>query len=171
LFSMSYFLLIFSSLASSLPPRSQPDISSARSLLQPCMRRSILIAALLLASPLLAQNADILYVPPGAPAVVYTPEIHIGSATQPSTITAPPVEQITPIPPEPYGSNAPPASTGLLATRHFDFIVAPMAEVLPGSMEDTSVSLGEYARQLRAQKQQAPLPVTPNAIAQPTNCK
>ena len=139
------------------------------------MTRTVLIAALLLASPLLAQNSgtasETTYLPPGAPALVYTPEIRLGSATQPSIVTVPPIEEVIPNPPEDYVSNAPPASTALLATRHFDFITAPMAEALPGSMEDTSVSLGEYARQLRAEKQKSLLPTTPNAIAQPANPK
>jgi hypothetical protein len=139
------------------------------------MTRTVLIVALLLASPLLAQNSgkasDTTYLPPGAPAMVYTPEIRLGSATEPSIVTVPPIEEVTPNPPEDYVSNAPPASTELLATRHFDFITSPMEEIIPGSMEDTSVSLGEYARQLRAEKQKPPLPTTPNAIAQPANPK
>jgi hypothetical protein len=35
-------------------------------------------------------------------------------------------------------------------------------------MGDTSISLGDYARQLRAEKQKAP---TPDSMSQPTNCK
>ena len=139
------------------------------------MTRTVLIAALWLASPLLAQTSGTAtgttYLPPGAPALVYTPEIRLGSATEPSIVTVPPIEEVTPNPPEDYVSNAPPASTALLSTRHFDFITAPMAEALPGSMEDTSVSLGEYARQLRAEKEKSLLPSTPNAIAQPANPK
>lgn len=116
------------------------------------MRCTILIAALLLTPPLLAQDSETrTYLPPGAPAQIYTPEIQLGSATVPSTVTVPPIEQIIPSASE-YVSNAPPASTALLAERHFDFVVAPMRQALPGSMEDTSISLGEYARQLRAQK-------------------
>ena len=60
-------------------------------------------------------------------------------------------------------SNATPASTELLSTRHFDYIVSPVVKVVPGSMEDTSISLGDYARQLRAEKQNKP---SPNAMAQ-----
>lgn len=122
------------------------------------MPRAALIAALLIASPLLAQE-------------IYTPEIHIGSATEPSTITVPPIEEISSQASEPYISNAPPASTALLATRHFDFIVSPVAMFIPGSMEDNSISLGEYARQLRAQKQRAVRPSTPGAIAQPPDSR
>lgn len=103
--------------------------------------------------------------------MVYTPEIRLGSATEPSIVTVPPIEEVTPNPPEEHVSSAPPASTELLSTRHFDFITAPMAEALPGSMEDTSISLGEYARQLRAAKEKSLLPSTPNAIAQPANPK
>jgi hypothetical protein len=133
------------------------------------MRRTVLIAALLFASPLLAQDSETrTYLPPGAPAMVYTPEIQLGSATVPSTVTVPPIEQIIPNASE-YVSNAPPASTALLSMRHFDFVVAPMRQALPGSMEDTSISLGEYARQLRAEKQKSLL--NPDAIAQPANPK
>jgi hypothetical protein len=69
-------------------------------------------------------------------------------------------------PSEPYVSNAPPASTELLATRHFDYIVSPLelGFDLHGNMSDTSVSLGEYARQLRAQKQKDSLP---NSVEHP----
>lgn len=134
------------------------------------MAALLLACVLLLAAPLSAQN-PVVVAPPGVPGVLYTPEIHLGSATDPSTITEPPIEEVSPIPPEPYVSNAPPASTTLLSTRHFDFITSPLNEVIPGSMEDTSISLGEYARQLRAAKQKPPLPpaAAPNAIAGPTN--
>jgi hypothetical protein len=116
------------------------------------------IVALLFTSSLLAQN----------PGYVYTPEVHLGSATEPSTITVPPVVEVNGSPSEPEVSNAPPASTELLSTRHFDFIVSPIAPspATRGSMADTSISLGEYARQLRAQKQ-----ASPPAIASPADSK
>jgi hypothetical protein len=134
------------------------------------MSRAALIAALLIASPLLAQEVQTTsYLPPAAPALIDTPEIHIGSATEPSAVTVPPIEEITSQPSEPYAGNAPPASTALLATRHFDFIVSPVAVFTSGSMEDTSISLGEYARQLRTQKQRTLLPSAPGAIAQPAD--
>ncbi len=126
----------------------------------------VMIFPLVLAATLLAQitGAQTTYVPLGVPSNLYTPEIQLGSATQPAIVTVPPVEEAMPAS-EPYVSNAPPASTALLSTRHFDFITAP-EEVTPGSMEDTSISLGDYARQLRAAKQNSPLP---NAIASPAN--
>lgn len=134
----------------------------------------ITICPLVLAATILAQisgaQTGITYVPLGVPSNLYTPEIQLGSATQPAIVTVPPIEEATPAS-EPYVSNAPPASTALLATRHFDFITAP-EDVTPGSMEDTSISLGDYARQLRAEKQKLPMP---NAIANsptnpPSNC-
>jgi hypothetical protein len=137
--------------------------------LQQFMKRTLIIAVLLLACPLLAQ----------IPGNLYTPEIHLGSATEPSTITVPPVievpsagapsGEVPTTPPEAAVSNAPPANTSLLATRHFDFIVSPVAPTpsTRGNMADTSISLGEYARKLRAEKQRAP--TQPNAIASPDN--
>jgi hypothetical protein len=98
---------------------------------------------------------------------IYTPEIHLGSATTPSTITVPPVVEIgNPLPQ--FVSQAPPASTELLATRHFEYIVSPLQGIAPGSMADTSISLGEYARQLRARKEQAAKAgKPPDAMAKP----
>lgn len=141
------------------------------------MRRIAHITAYLLlwmpgiAGPLLAQTPGaqnpIITVPLGVPSNIYTPEIQLGSATQPSIVTVPPIEAQVPIP-APYVSNAPPASTELLSLRHFDFVVSP-EDVIPGSMEDHSISLGEYARELRAAKQGSPLPnASPNAIGNPT---
>ncbi len=131
----------------------------------PCV---LLITALLFASVLSAQNVPV--VPYES---IYTPEIHLGSATEPSTITVPPVVEVPSQPARPQVSNAPPASTALLSTRHFDFITSPLNEVTPGSMEDTSISLGDYARQVRVQKQQAaanrtaPTTTNPHSMAQP----
>lgn len=138
------------------------------------MTRLLLIAALLVAPALFGQTTIYPY-----PYVVpypslYTPEIQLGSATQPSTITVPPVIEVPggELPtqqPEPQVSNAPPASTAQLSTRHFDFIVSPLDKITPGSMEDTSFSLGEYARQLRAKKQAAADgKAPPGAMTQPT---
>lgn len=128
----------------------------------------VLAGATLAAQIAGAQNPGTTYVPVGVPSNIYTPEIHLGSATEPSTVTVPPVEEIPASPSSPfepvYVSNAPPASTALLGTRHFDFIVAPGER--PGSMEDNSISLGDYARELRAEKQKSSLP---NAIGGPTN--
>lgn len=130
----------------------------------------ILIVALVIGPSLIAQNGPL--VPYES---IYTPEIHIGSATEPSTITVPPVVEVPSAPPEPQVSNAPPASTALLATRHFDFIVSPITDLAyaRGSMADTSISLGDYARQLRAQKmasqnaQTLPNQTTPSSMSQP----
>jgi hypothetical protein len=126
-----------------------------------------LLASFVFGAPLFAQNQETITVaPPDIPATIYTPEIQLGSADRPAVVTEPPViEQISVPTEEPRESNATPASTELLSTRHFDFITSPMA-VRPGSMEDTSISLGEYARQLRAQRQKSP---TPNAIANPSD--
>jgi hypothetical protein len=129
----------------------------------------LFITALLFAPVLCAQNVPV--VPYES---IYTPEIHLGSATEPSTITVPPVVELTSQPAEPQVSNAPPASTTLLATRHFDFITSPLDEITPGSMADTSISLGDFARQLRAQRQQAaanrttPATTNPRSMAQPS---
>jgi hypothetical protein len=137
--------------------------------------RTVLIAVmLLLAAPLLAQNYGTSYNPddyvPYFPGTIQTPEIQLGSDLEPSIVKVPPVVvqestggiatgSATPI------SNATPASTGLLASRHFDYIVSPLDEdIIPGSMEDTTISLGDYARQLRAQKQNGALP---GAMAKP----
>jgi hypothetical protein len=114
------------------------------------MKYLSLIAALMLSPALFAQNVQT--VPYGT---IYTPEIHLGSATEPSTITVPPVLEVQGQPAGSQASNAPPASTELLASRHFDFITSPLQRVVSGSMEDTSVSLGDYARRLRAERQQA----------------
>ena len=137
------------------------------------MTRLLLIVALLVTSALSAQTTQA--APNVAPyPTIYTPEIQLGSSTQPSVITVPPVVEVPggelfAASPEPPVSNAPPFSTELLAARHFDFITSPLDQVSPGSMEDTSISLGEYARNLRVQKQAAASArATPNAIAQPT---
>jgi hypothetical protein len=129
------------------------------------MQRTLLIAALFIfTSALTAQNT---------PTITYgsitTPQIQLGSDTTPTIITVPPVVEVSGAPSEaePRVSNAPPASTALLATRHFDFIVSPIAPFTRGSMEDSSISLGEYARQLRAQKRAVATTANPNAMAQP----
>jgi hypothetical protein len=90
---------------------------------------------------------------------------------QPTVIdVAPVVVDEAPVPSSsiPRVSNATPASVELLSTRHFDYIVSPVEQIVPGSMEDLSVSLGDYARQLRAEKQNKP---SPNAMAQPSETK
>lgn len=115
----------------------------------------MIVAALLLLAPGLSAQT----VPASTYGPLYTPEIHLGSANEPSTITVPPV--VMEIPgqtAEPEVSNAPPASTELLASRHFDFIVSPVLESISthGNMADSTVSLGEYARQLREQRKTAP---------------
>jgi hypothetical protein len=120
------------------------------------MKSSVIAAVLLSASSVGAQSVPVF---PYGP--LYTPEIHLGSATTPSTITeAPVVVVVRGQDAEPVISNAPPASTELLATRHFDFIVSSALELISpqGNMTDNSISLGEYSRQLRAQKQKKSAP-------------
>jgi hypothetical protein len=142
-----------------LRPKVYPMLMAALAL------TTIAFTTMVAAVPLQAQNTDITYVPPGPPASIYTPEIQLGSATQPAVVTMPPiVEQIPGEAPAPAVSNATPASTELLASRHFDYIVSPLDAPRPGSIADTSISLGDYARQLRAEKQNAP---TPNSMAKP----
>jgi hypothetical protein len=131
------------------------------------MKTVLIAAALLLTAPLLGQDNGNAYEPPGMLGpVVETPHVQLGSDNQPSIVTVPPVivqggESQTVAP---GGNNAAPANLDLLASRHFDYIVSPLNKVVPGSMEDTSISLGDYARQLRAGKQSAP---TPGAMAAP----
>ncbi len=121
------------------------------------MSRTFLFAALLLAAPAYAQYGSI-----------YTQEIHLGSATTPTTVTVPPVEFIHGIPKEPPVSDVPPASTELLAQRHFDFGVSPVEGIdfaPQGSMYDTSLSLGEYVRQFRSHKKKATSQAAPDTVA------
>jgi hypothetical protein len=137
------------------------------------MRSLLISAALLLAAPLFAQNA---YTYPGSayyPGAVQTPRIQLGTDLEPSVVTVPPVvvDESATQPLALTGSNAAPASTELLASRHFDYIVSPVGpveEIVPGSMEDTSISLGDYARQLRAEKHNK---TSPDAMAQPEEAK
>jgi hypothetical protein len=133
------------------------------------MKRARVIASLwMIATVLAAQN------PPSPPSLTYgsvrTPEIQLGSGSSPTIITVPPVVEVSSAPAEPQVSNAPPANTALLALRHFDYIVSPIAQDLStrGSMADTSISLGEYARQLRAKKQAEVPKSTPDAMSQPS---
>jgi hypothetical protein len=129
------------------------------------MRALLITAALLVATPLLAQNYGNVY----APGAIETPTIHLGSGGEPSIITVPPVV-VEQAPGEASGlrvSNATPASTELLASRHFDYIVSPVNNIVSGSMEDSSLSLGDYARQLRAEKAHTPMP---DAMANPAGC-
>jgi hypothetical protein len=135
------------------------------------MKRTLFIAALLFAPALSAQSPQ-----PIPLTSIYTPEIHLGSATEPSTITVPPLVEVPAQPAEAPVSNAPPASTNLLASRHFDFITSPLSNAVPGSMSDTSISLGEYARRLRARKHMAATPAparhaAPGAMGQPAKSK
>jgi hypothetical protein len=131
------------------------------------MKRSLVIAMMLLCARVSPAQTVVQPVPVLPYESIYTPEIHLGSATTPSTITVPPVVEIgNPLPQ--FVSQAPPASTELLATRHFEYIVSPLQGIAPGSMADTSISLGEYARQLRARKEQAAKAgKPPDAMAKP----
>jgi hypothetical protein len=118
------------------------------------MLRRTLITAFLLVAPLYAQY----------PGTIYTPEIQLGSATEPSIIHVPPIAYVTGGSYEPEISNATPADTEFLAQRHWDFVTSPMSGVefwFQGSMADTSISLGEYTHQLRAQKSSPASQATP----------
>jgi hypothetical protein len=133
--------------------------------------RGILIAVcVLLTAPLSAQNVYSYSGSAFAPGNITTPKIQLGSDIQPSVIQVAPVvvDESPGVPYEAAVGNATPASTELLSTRHFDYIVSPVQEIVRGSMEDASISLGDYARQLRAEKQTKP---SPNAMAQPAESK
>jgi hypothetical protein len=114
--------------------------------------------AVLLAPPPMRAQA---YAAPGY--YVETPEVHLGSATEPSVLQIPPllIEQPgLPIPPPPLAdeyesANQPP----MCAPAQFDYLVAPTGELFPGSMADSSISLGEYARELRSHKGEGPPPI------------
>ena len=153
------------------------------------MSRILLIAALLIASPLLAQTSGDLSAPvthlgsatlsttapqtsvpltPEAPAeaqpVTNVPATHLGSATPSPTVPETPVE--TPSLDD-RGSNAILASSSQLAARRFelsDVSYAPGA-LVRGDMADTSISLGDYARNLRDQKHKTNAPAAAKVTA------
>ena len=92
--------------------------------------------------------------------IVGTPEIHLGSATEPSIVRIPPVIVQTPLPnfglgPEYAEAQAEPVTTAAMQ-GNFDFLVSPVGAFYPGSMADGSVSLGDYAREIRSQKHGPP---------------
>ena len=127
----------------------------------------LIAAALLLAAPLLAQNYGYVTLTMATPpAYVETPKIQLGSglrALRHHRSARRRGRDLRPSLLDSRVSNATPASTELLSTRHFDYIISPVDKIVPGSMEDTSISLGDYARQLRAESKQP----SPNAMAQP----
>jgi hypothetical protein len=134
------------------------------------MTRTLMIAALLIAPGVMSQNTPIGGFSTYGPSTygpLITPEIQLGSDLTPTTILVRPVVELSGEPSEPRVSNATAASTELLATRHFDYIVSPidLPLITSGSMADSSISLGEYARQLRLEKQGN---ATPDAMANPT---
>ncbi len=98
------------------------------------------------------------YAPGYSGPIVETPEIHLGSATEPSIVRIPPVITQTPLPrfELPAGYDETEAVTTAAMPGYFEFIVSPAGAYYPGSMDDGSVSLGEYARQLRSQKHGPP---------------
>jgi hypothetical protein len=115
------------------------------------------VALVLAPAPLLAQAYTIY-----APGIVETPHIHLGSATEPSVVQVPPVvveQSGLPVlgpPSDDYDSEN---TSAMYARGEFDYLVAPTGELFPGSMADTSISLGEYAREVRSHKGQDPPPV------------
>jgi hypothetical protein len=144
------------------------------------MPRALLIAALLIASPLLAQTSGDLSVPathlgsatvsatapqtpvvstPGAPAQTQPgtndPVIRLGSATVSATVPETPAEAVPAATVNDRGSNDHVASASLLAASRFELVESPAASPasVRGDMADTSISLGEYARKLRAHGQ------------------
>ena len=90
--------------------------------------------------------------------IVGTPEIHLGSATEPSIVRIPPVIVQTPLPRFELPAEYPEAEPVTTAEMRggFDYLVSPVGAYFSGSMDDSSVSLGEYARQLRSQKHGPP---------------
>lgn len=106
---------------------------------------------LLLSAPLLGQTYSI-YVP----GLVQTPQIHLGIAGEPSVIAIPPVIAVQPGLPigPPLGDFEPQPEPEM-----FDYLVDPSGALFPGSMADASISLGEYARELRAHKGEGPPPI------------
>ncbi len=123
------------------------------------MLRALLMIAGVTAVPIAAQM----------PSTLHVPEAHPGSPAKPSTVAVPhaakQLESGSRLLPE--TSPAAPASTELLATRHFDFIVSPIAPAPSprGTMADSSISLGEYARRLRAGKRRTAGNTAPNSMA------
>ena len=147
------------------------------------MLRALLIAALLIASPLLAQTSGDLSAPvthlgsatvsatasqtPAQAAPLETqpgtdtPVIHLGSATVSATVPQTPVEAV---PVETIDDrdniarlDARLVSPSLLAASRFERVDSPTnpTAITRGNMADTSISLGEYARKLRAQQKRA----------------
>ena len=89
---------------------------------------------------------------------IMTPEIHLGSATEPSLVRLPPVFVATPLPgfPGEYGETEPGDMTAAAMHGGFDYLVSPVGAYYFGSMDDSSVSLGDYAREIRSQKHGPP---------------
>ena len=99
---------------------------------------------------------------------IQTPEIQLGGDLTPTIVKIPEVVTETQGgAAAPLSSQSAPANPELLANIHFDYIVAPEEKVMPGSLEDTSISLGEYARQLRAGNTAGEALQQPGAMAGP----
>jgi hypothetical protein len=143
------------------------------------MPRALLIAALLMASPLLAQTSGDLSIPvthlgsatvsatapqtpvvstPDAPAQTQPgtndPVTRLGSATVSATVSETPTEVVPAATIGDRGSNDRLGSTSLLAASRFELVESPMAPpaFIRGNMADNSISLGDYARKLRVQE-------------------
>jgi len=113
--------------------------------------------ALLSSAPLQAQAYGVY-----APGLV-TPEIHLGSADEPTVVKVPPVvvqqPGLAPYGAAPEEFQPEEQSAEPMPALAFDYLVSPTSEFFPGSIADNSVSLGEYARELRAHKGEGPPPV------------
>jgi hypothetical protein len=120
---------------------------------------ALLGLAVLLSVPLLAQGYGYGVYAPG----IITPEVHLGSLYEPSVVTLPPVLVETPELPiaggyaPPYGME--PEAPGIERPEGFDYLISPTSEFFPGNMADASISLGEYARELRSRPREGPPPV------------
>jgi hypothetical protein len=122
---------------------------------------------------------------PYLPGIVKTPEIQLGDGNRPSVVNVPPVVVVSqgvdsydewapeegtaqPYAPPPPAGAPPGMAPGMGGPYFFDYLVSPVGYCLPGSMEDSSISLGEYARELRS-RPPGPPPVVLNPQGNPSS--